>query len=75
MALPRHVKIVDLTARDGLEGFEHLIPVEFRVELIERLTDAGFPSIEIGEFVSPRVIPAMQLTDTVMRQCRWACPY
>ena len=56
MALPNRVKIVDLTARDGLEGFKHLIPVEFRVELIDRLTDAGFPSIEIGEFVSPRVI-------------------
>ena len=54
MALPSTVKIVDLTARDGLEGFKHLIPVEFRVELIDRLTDAGFPSIEIGEFVSPR---------------------
>lgn len=65
MAMPTRVKIVDLTARDGLEGFKHLIPVQFRVELIDRLTDAGFPSIEIGEFVSPRVIPAMQLTDQV----------
>ena len=70
MALPNKVKIVDLTARDGLEGFKHLIPVEFRVELIDRLTDAGFPSIEIGEFVSPRVIPAMQLTDQVAAQIR-----
>ena len=39
MSLPTKVKIVDLTARDGLEGFKHLIPVEFRVELIDRLTD------------------------------------
>ena len=70
MALPTQVKIVDLTARDGLEGFKHLIPVEFRVELIDRLTDAGFPSIEIGEFVSPRVIPAMQLTDQVAAQIK-----
>ncbi len=68
MALPSAVKIVDLTARDGLEGFPYLIPVDFRVELIDRLTDAGLPSIEIGEFVSPRVIPAMQLTDQVAAQ-------
>lgn len=68
MSLPTKVKIVDLTARDGLEGFKHFIPVEFRVELIDRLTDAGFPAIEVGEFVSPKVIPAMQGTDQVNKQ-------
>jgi hydroxymethylglutaryl-CoA lyase len=65
MAMPTKVKIVDLTARDGIEGIKRLIPVDFRVELINRLTDAGFPAIEIGEFVSPKVIPACQLTDQV----------
>lgn len=68
MALPEKVKIVDLTARDGLEGFKQFVPVEFRVELINRLTDAGFPAIEVGEFVSPKVIPAMQGTDQVNKQ-------
>ncbi|MGE0683904.1 MAG: hydroxymethylglutaryl-CoA lyase [Candidatus Binatia bacterium] len=68
MSLPAKVKIVDLTARDGLEGFKHFIPVEFRVELINRLTDAGFPAIEVGEFVSPKVIPAMQGTDQVNKR-------
>src|SRR5262249_52878443 len=43
---------------------------EFRVELINRLTDAGFPAIEVGEFVSPRVIPAMQGTDQVNKQIK-----
>ncbi|MBI3756686.1 MAG: hydroxymethylglutaryl-CoA lyase [Deltaproteobacteria bacterium] len=70
MALPTKVKIVDLTARDGLEGFKHFVPVEFRVELIDRLTDAGFPAIEVGEFVSPKVIPAMQGTDQVNKQIK-----
>lgn len=70
MSLPTKVKIVDLTARDGLEGFKHFIPVEFRVELIDRLTDAGFPAIEVGEFVSPKVIPAMQGTDQVNKQIK-----
>jgi hydroxymethylglutaryl-CoA lyase len=70
MSLPTKVKIVDLTARDGLEGFKHFIPVEFRVELVDRLTDAGFPAIEVGEFVSPKVIPAMQGTDQVNKQIK-----
>lgn len=70
MTLPDTVKIVDLTARDGLEGFKRFIPVDFRVELINRLTEAGFPAIEIGEFVSPKVIPAMQQTDQVAGQIK-----
>lgn len=68
MALPSKVKIVDLTARDGLEAIKNLVPVDFRVELVNRLSDAGFPSIEVGEFVSPRVIPAMQGSDQVAQQ-------
>src|SRR5689334_6951241 len=68
MAMPTKVKIVDLIARDGLEGIKRLIPIDFRVDLINRLTDAGFPSIEVGEFVSPKVIPAMQFTDQVNHQ-------
>ena len=66
--MPTKVKIVDLTARDGLEGIKRLIPVDFRVELVNRLTDAGFPAIEVGEFVSPKVIPAMQYSDQVAQR-------
>ena len=68
MTLPTKVKIVDLTARDGIEGIKRLIPVDFRVELINRLTDAGFPAIEVGEVVSPKVIPAVQYTDQVAQR-------
>ncbi|MBI3301884.1 MAG: hydroxymethylglutaryl-CoA lyase [Deltaproteobacteria bacterium] len=68
MPMPMKVKVVDLTARDGLEGFKRFIPVDFRVKLIDRLTEAGFPAIEVGEFVSPKVIPAMQQTEQVAKQ-------
>ncbi len=68
MILPAKVKIVDLTARDGIEGIKRLIPVDFRVELINRLTEAGFPAIEVGEFVSPKVIPAVQYTEQVTQR-------
>src|SRR5262245_20460435 len=68
MTLPAKVKIVDLTARDGIEGIKRLIPVEFRVALVNHLTAAGFPAIEVGEFVSPKVIPAVQYTEQVVQQ-------
>jgi hydroxymethylglutaryl-CoA lyase len=68
MTLPAKVKIVDLTARDGIEGIKRLIPVDFRVELVDRLTEAGFPAIEVGEFVNPKVIPAVQYTEQVVQR-------
>ncbi len=68
MEIPRKVKIVELTARDGLEGYRKFIPVDFRVELVEKLSAAGFPAVEVGEFVSPKVIPAMQGSDEVARK-------
>jgi hydroxymethylglutaryl-CoA lyase len=68
MTLPAKVKIVDLTARDGIEGIKRLIPVDFRVDLVNRLTEAGFPAIEVGEFVSPKVIPAVQYTEQVVQR-------
>lgn len=70
MKLPRKVKIIDVTARDGIEGIMRAIPVSLRVELIHRLADAGLPSIEIGEFVNPKVIPAAADTDQVARQIK-----
>jgi isopropylmalate/homocitrate/citramalate synthase len=66
--MPTKVKVVDLTARDGIEAIKRLIDIDFRVELINRLTDAGFPAIEVGAFVSPRVIPATQGTEQVTQK-------
>src|SRR2546427_7142316 len=68
MMMPTKVKIVDLTARDGIEGIKRLIPVDFRVDLVNRLTDAGFPAIEVVEFVSPKVSPAVQYTEQVVQR-------
>jgi hypothetical protein len=41
MGLPSHVHIVELSARDGPEGLQRFIPVDCRVRLLNRLTDAG----------------------------------
>jgi hydroxymethylglutaryl-CoA lyase len=41
-----------------------------RIELIERLADAGLPAVEAGSFVSPKWIPQMADTGEVMRRLR-----
>lgn len=65
MSLPRSVKIVEVGPRDGLQNEAHLVDVASKVELINRLSDAGFSYIESGSFVSPKWVPQMASSDQV----------
>ncbi len=64
--LPRRVKIVEVGPRDGLQNEAHLIPVDVKIALIDRLTQAGFANIEAAAFVSPKWVPQMANSDAVM---------
>ena len=66
--LPAQVKIVEVGPRDGLQNEKEIIPVEVKVELINRLTAAGFPNIEAASFVSPKWVPQMATSSAVMQQ-------
>ncbi|KAI8059145.1 hypothetical protein BC940DRAFT_248102, partial [Gongronella butleri] len=49
--------IVEVGPRDGLQNEKQLIPAETKVELIERLANAGLPVVEATSFVSPKWVP------------------
>jgi hydroxymethylglutaryl-CoA lyase len=66
MALPSHVKIVEVGPRDGLQNEPEVIPVEVKIELVDRLTQAGFANIEAASFVSPKWVPQMATSGEVM---------
>ena len=66
MSLPKTVKMVEVSPRDGLQNEAQTVPTEIKVELINRLTDAGLPVIESGSFVSPRWVPQMADSDAVL---------
>ncbi|HYF59597.1 MAG TPA: hydroxymethylglutaryl-CoA lyase [Burkholderiaceae bacterium] len=68
--LPRRVAILDVAARDGLQNEKTQVPTEVRVELVDRLTDAGFGQIEVGSFVSPKWVPQMADSGEVMARIR-----
>ena len=59
MTLPGKVRIVEVGARDGLQNEPGELPTRVKLELIERLADAGLPAIEATAFVSPKWIPQM----------------
>jgi hydroxymethylglutaryl-CoA lyase len=70
MKYPARVKIVDVSPRDGLQNEKGSVPTEVKVELIDRLSDAGLQSIEAGSFVSPKWVPQMADSAQVMARIR-----
>ena len=52
------VNIVEVGPRDGLQNEKgSVIPVDVKVELINRLARAGVTNVEAGSFVSPKWVP------------------
>src|SRR4051812_33149265 len=59
MSLPSRVKLVEVGPRDGLQNEAQPVATAVKIELIERLGDAGLPMIEATAFVSPKWVPQM----------------
>ena len=59
MALPQAVKIVEVGPRDGLQNEKEFVPTAVKIELINRLSAAGFRNVESASFVSPKWVPQM----------------
>ncbi|MFZ6735270.1 hydroxymethylglutaryl-CoA lyase [Undibacterium sp. Ji42W] len=65
-SLPKQVKIVEVGPRDGLQNEKESIPADVKIELVNRLTAAGFVNIEAASFVSPKWVPQMATSAEVM---------
>ncbi len=63
-----NARIFEVGPRDGLQNESIILPVEQKVELIHRLTDAGLRDVEIGSMVHPKWVPQMAATDEVAQQ-------
>ena len=50
-----------------MQGWKHLIPTQRKVEYINALLQVGFDTLDMGSFVSPKVIPQMADTVDVIR--------
>jgi hydroxymethylglutaryl-CoA lyase len=68
--LPAKVSIVDVGPRDGLQNEKGEVPTAVKLELIERLADAGIRSVEATAFVSPKWIPQMADHTEVLERIR-----
>ena len=68
MTIPSFVKIVEVSPRDGLQNEKAMVSTEVKVELINRLSQAGFKNVEASSFVSPKWTPQMADAADVMAQ-------
>ncbi|KAM4694617.1 3-hydroxymethyl-3-methylglutaryl-CoA lyase, cytoplasmic isoform 1-T1 [Discoglossus pictus] len=65
--LPQYVKIVEVGPRDGLQNEKTFVPTNVKIELINRLSEAGLPVVEVTSFVSSKWVPQMSDHTEVMQ--------
>lgn len=61
MKLPKKVKMVEVSPRDGLQNEPKIVPASIKIDFINQLAETGLSVIETTSFVSAKWIP--QLAD------------
>ena len=59
MRYPPRVTVVEVGPRDGLQNEAVEVSTADKVAFVDRLSDAGYPVIEVTAFVSPKWVPRM----------------
>jgi isopropylmalate/homocitrate/citramalate synthase len=65
--VPRHVRVVEVGPRDGLQNEAAHLDVGLRLTFCNALIAAGLPVVEVGAFVSPKWVPQMAGSADVLR--------
>lgn len=60
------IVITEVAPRDGLQNEPVAFPLDAKVALVERLTQAGLRSIEVASLVSPRAVPRMADSEALL---------
>ena len=64
----KKIFVNEVGPRDGLQNIDNVLNVDERFQLIQSLEKAGINSLEVGSFVSPKAVPAMDKTDTLLEK-------
>jgi hydroxymethylglutaryl-CoA lyase len=57
--MSNYIHLIDVGPRDGLQNEKQQVPTAVKVELVERLMQAGLKHVEAASFVSPKWVPQM----------------
>jgi hydroxymethylglutaryl-CoA lyase len=70
MQLPERVTICEVGTRDGFQIEPDFIATEQKVEVVNLLSAAGLPRIEVTSFVHPKAVPQLRDAEAVMAAIR-----
>jgi hydroxymethylglutaryl-CoA lyase len=70
MQVPERVTICEVGTRDGFQIEPDFIPTEQKVEIVNVLSEAGVPRIEVTSFVHPKAVPQLRDAEAVMASIR-----
>lgn len=65
--LPKQVKIVEVSPRDGLQNESVQVSTKDKIAFIELLAKSGLKDIEITSFVHPKVVPQLSDADELIK--------
>src|SRR6186997_510771 len=68
--LPARVSVYEVGPRDGLQAEKVVVPLDIKLEFIDRLGEAGLAVIEATSFVSARWVPQLADAEELMRGLR-----
>src|SRR5215469_13007897 len=63
----RHVEIVEVGPRDGLQHETVTFSLEAKQEFVGRMVAAGIRRLEVASFVNPKRVPQMADADALMK--------
>jgi hydroxymethylglutaryl-CoA lyase len=70
MQLPDRVTLCEVGTRDGFQIEPDFISTDQKVEVVNLLSDAGVPRIEVTSFVHPKAVPQLRDAEAVMAAIR-----
>ena len=68
--MPQQIDVLvsEVGPRDGLQSIERMMPTEAKLHWIKALAASGLREIEVGSFVSPRLLPQMADCAVLVRE-------
>ena len=68
--MPQNIDVLvsEVGPRDGLQSIKRTMPTKAKLDWIQALAAAGLQEIEVGSFVSPRLLPQMADCDELVKE-------
>jgi hydroxymethylglutaryl-CoA lyase len=65
----KSIEVYEIGPRDGFQSIREYIPLQTKLDIIEKIVAAGVKKIQITSFVSPKAIPQMKDAEELTAYC------